>query len=203
LLSANFIPRISDEPALFTPVDWTSVLKLSHLFGFASMRALAIKRLLPLTSPVDKIVLGLEYGIKDWLPQAYIDLCEADLLPSVDDSRRLGFEVFANIARAREELRRSNLMQVDDRTAIIYRAFDLPSPPKLHHAPGHKQGTTIALRQPVHKVAPKRPPPIAPIRVVDLKPIYQEFGRHWQTTVDRSPIETNGYEHVETMPQQK
>jgi hypothetical protein len=197
------IPRISDEPALFTQADWTSVLKLSHLFGFASMRALAITRLITLTSHVDKIVLGLEYGIKDWLPQAYMDLCEADSLPSVDDTRRLGFEVFANLARAREELHRSNLVQADDRAAIVYHAFDLPSPPKLHRAPGHKQNKTIALRQPVLEVAMKRPPPIAPIRVVDLKPIYQEFGRHWQATVDKSPIETNGYEHVETMPQQK
>jgi hypothetical protein len=195
------IPRISDEPALFTQADWTSVLKLSHLFGFASMRALAIKRLLPLTFPVDKIALGLEYGIKDWLPQAYMDLCEADSLPSVDDTRRLGFEVFAKIARAREELRRSNLVRADDRAAVVYRAFDLPSPPKLHHTPSHKQNKTIALRQAVLEVAPKHPPPVAPIRVVDLKPIYHELGRHWQATGDRSPIETNGYEHVETMPQ--
>jgi hypothetical protein len=108
------------------------VLKLSRCFGFTSMRKLAIRRLFPITSHIDKIVLALQYDIGDWLPQAYADVCEADHLPSAEDIRRLGFEVFVKIARAREAFRHSALViDISRHPAIIKQLFDLPTLPVL------------------------------------------------------------------------
>jgi hypothetical protein len=95
------------------------------------MRKLVIRRLFPITSHIDKIVLALQYDVGDWLPQAYADVCEADHLPSAEDIRRLGFEVFVKIARAREAFRPFALVDISQHPATIKQLFDLPTVPVL------------------------------------------------------------------------
>jgi hypothetical protein len=69
------------------------------------MRAFAIKRLVDLTSCIDKIVLAREYDVDEWLKGAYVEVCKMDKLPSDEDCDRLGFDLFKKIARARESVR--------------------------------------------------------------------------------------------------
>jgi hypothetical protein len=98
------ISSIADEPNLNTKEDWTAVLKLSCLFDFASLRTFAIAKLFPITKPVDKIVLARKYGMKQWLRDAYLDVCMAATLPIEDDGEALGFPTFRKIALVREIL---------------------------------------------------------------------------------------------------
>jgi hypothetical protein len=80
------------------------VLKLSNLFNFASLRTFAIAKLFPITDSVDKIILARDYGMDEWLEDAYLDVCMAGTLPSDDDSEALGFSTFRKVVRAREFL---------------------------------------------------------------------------------------------------
>jgi hypothetical protein len=101
----SFFSRISETPQLSSKEDWTAVLKVSCLFDFKSMRSLAIDRLYPITTPVDKIVLARDYGMNEWLHNAYSDVCTASSLPTQEDSISLGFDTYRMVAEAREALR--------------------------------------------------------------------------------------------------
>jgi hypothetical protein len=112
---------------LTTKEDWTAVLKLSNLFDFASLKKFAIAKLFPITNPVDKIILARDYGIDEWLEDAYLDVCMAGTLPSDDDSEALGFPTFRNIVRVREilDIRQSSdcvfsrIPSCRDRTVVL------------------------------------------------------------------------------------
>ncbi|EPQ53960.1 hypothetical protein GLOTRDRAFT_23935, partial [Gloeophyllum trabeum ATCC 11539] len=82
--------------------EWTSILALSTQWGFDSIRLLAIKEVLPLASPIDKIVLGHKYDIQEWLPDAYHALCVRKDPLSDDEAERLGAKDTARVARIRE-----------------------------------------------------------------------------------------------------
>jgi hypothetical protein len=88
---------ISEKLPFTSGWKWISVLKVAHRFDFASVRALAVRQLTPLTTPVDKIVLAREYGVREWLEGAYRDVCVSPSLPS-------DAETFKKIARARDTL---------------------------------------------------------------------------------------------------
>jgi hypothetical protein len=95
------------------------------MLGFVSMRSLAITRLSPITSPIDKIKLAHAYAVEDWAEDAYLDVCLAANLPSEDDLVAIGFEVFRKIARAREALRSPKLRRwtTDERRVIVRETF--------------------------------------------------------------------------------
>jgi hypothetical protein len=94
------------------------------------MRAFAIKRLDPLTSCIDRVVLAHQFEIAAWLPQAYVDVCELSRLPSTEDAHRLGFDVFIKIAAAREAFRvSSDVVESSKRAAIVKDVFDVPPTP--------------------------------------------------------------------------
>jgi hypothetical protein len=95
---------ISEKLPFTSGWKWISVLKVAHRFDFASVRALAIRLLTPLTTPVDKIVLAREHGVREWLAGAYRDVCVSPSLPSDAECDRLGFDTFKRVARARDTL---------------------------------------------------------------------------------------------------
>jgi hypothetical protein len=96
---------VGDEVIFVTKDEWASVLALAHRWNFASIRALAIRKLLPITTPTDQIVLATQYGIDSWKPGAYVKICEHATWPTPDDCRRLGVEELIHIGQARETLR--------------------------------------------------------------------------------------------------
>jgi hypothetical protein len=95
------------------------------MLDFVSMRSLAITRLSPITSPINKIKLAHAYAVQDWAENAYLDVCLAVDLPSEDDVIAIGFEVFRKIARAREALRSPKLRRWtnDERRVIVRNTF--------------------------------------------------------------------------------
>jgi hypothetical protein len=69
------------------------------------MRSLALRELLPLASPVDKIVLGRKYGFDDWLTPAFVAICARAEPLSVAEAKRMDNEDVARIYLAREQAR--------------------------------------------------------------------------------------------------
>jgi hypothetical protein len=88
-----------------TLAQWTDVLHLSDKWGFMSLRAAAIKAILPLASSVDKIVLGKQYGFEEWLAPAYTDLVTREKRLTKEEASRLGLDVVLAVHEGRERAR--------------------------------------------------------------------------------------------------
>ncbi|THH21545.1 hypothetical protein EW146_g59 [Bondarzewia mesenterica] len=93
-----------------TAEDWTSVLELSHRWGFKSIRELAIERLGPISSPVDKVVHGRTFGVDHWLTPGYTALVERTEPLSQQEGRRLGVDDVILISTLREDARAKALI---------------------------------------------------------------------------------------------
>ncbi|KDQ59052.1 hypothetical protein JAAARDRAFT_108596, partial [Jaapia argillacea MUCL 33604] len=98
-------PSRFDKHDASTFEEWSSILHLATQWGYESIRSLAIREIFPLCSPIDKIVLGREYDISDWLRDAYIAVCERREPITLEEARRLGLEEVVKISKARHELR--------------------------------------------------------------------------------------------------
>jgi hypothetical protein len=96
--------------------EWTSVLHLSSKWDFESIRSLALRELLPLASPVDKIVLGRKYGFDDWLTPAFVAVCARAEPLSLAEAEKMSNADVTRIFQARERARSSNV-SVDSSTA--------------------------------------------------------------------------------------
>lgn len=91
--------------------EWTSVLKLSTMWEFASLRKAAISWLD--TSPaslhrsdlIEKIVLATRYDIKEWLLPSLLAIAQRPDPISVEEGKRLGIETALKLASVREKLR--------------------------------------------------------------------------------------------------
>ncbi|KZP08642.1 hypothetical protein FIBSPDRAFT_688608, partial [Athelia psychrophila] len=91
-----------------TTVDeWSNILHLADLWGFQSIRALAIKHLVPIASDIDKIVLGKRYAIGGWLVGAYTAVCKRVAPLTEEEGARLGVQDVVRIFTVREESRPS------------------------------------------------------------------------------------------------
>ncbi|KDQ56434.1 hypothetical protein JAAARDRAFT_132540, partial [Jaapia argillacea MUCL 33604] len=72
--------------------EWTSVLRLASMWNFALIRELAIEQPSEVASPVDKVVLGRQYTVTQWLVPAFVDLAKRDTPLNLGEGRRLGME---------------------------------------------------------------------------------------------------------------
>ncbi|TFK62963.1 hypothetical protein BDN72DRAFT_341457 [Pluteus cervinus] len=84
--------------------EWTSVLHISHKLQCPSVRKLAINQMTPLTSAVDKVVLGHKYDISEWVSEGYIALCQREAPISAEEGHRLGVEDVVHISNIRFQL---------------------------------------------------------------------------------------------------
>jgi hypothetical protein len=110
--------------ALTTLHEWTSILHLASKWSFKSMRSLALQELLPLASPVDKIVLGRKYGFDDWLIPAFVAVCARAEPLSLSEAKLLDVEDVALIFQARERGRGSSMplatAEAQDAVACVF-----------------------------------------------------------------------------------
>jgi hypothetical protein len=85
-------------------------LKLSSKWGFDDIRVTSVEAILPLASPVDKIVLGrTNIDCSGWITDAYVDLLEREESLTVDEARRMPIEDVVAIARGRCDIRTEKL----------------------------------------------------------------------------------------------
>jgi hypothetical protein len=122
------MPRsIWEDLTVLTKEEWTSVLALAHKLNFARIRALAIRSLRPIITPVDQLVLAREFGVDEWMAGARRALCEQEDWPTREDCQRLGVDVLFQIGRARQGLRAPGvLIPAPRREAVLASVFGEP-----------------------------------------------------------------------------
>ncbi|KZP02571.1 hypothetical protein FIBSPDRAFT_668377, partial [Athelia psychrophila] len=69
--------------------DWTAILHLADEWSFQSIRELAITQLFPIATDVEKIILGRQYAINEWLGDAYLAVCIRDQSLTKEEGRRM------------------------------------------------------------------------------------------------------------------
>ncbi|KZP33811.1 hypothetical protein FIBSPDRAFT_881328 [Athelia psychrophila] len=73
-----------------TTVDeWTAILHFAVKWGFGSIRTLSIKHLAPIATDIDKIVLGRQYAIDEWLADAYFAVCMREQSLTEEEGARM------------------------------------------------------------------------------------------------------------------
>jgi hypothetical protein len=80
------------------------VLHLSTLWGFASIRRLALNNIRPPTSH-DQLLLARTYSVDHWVNPALSALCERSAPLSLDEARQMGIEDVILVATVREDIR--------------------------------------------------------------------------------------------------
>ncbi|KAH9897744.1 hypothetical protein C8Q73DRAFT_370134 [Cubamyces lactineus] len=100
-----FYPSNVIDGDLSTLDEWTSVLRISHRYEFDEYSKLAIQRLEPLATPIDRILLARQYDIPSWLENAYFDLCVREDSLTYDEGMLLGLADVILIAELRQRIR--------------------------------------------------------------------------------------------------
>ncbi|KAI6043412.1 hypothetical protein EDC04DRAFT_2891036 [Pisolithus marmoratus] len=91
--------------------QWISVLKLSTMWEFTSLRTAAISWLdtsgasAYRSDHVERIVFAMQYGIEEWLLPSLLALAQRPDPISVEEGRRLGIETALKLASVREKLK--------------------------------------------------------------------------------------------------
>ncbi|KZP33844.1 hypothetical protein FIBSPDRAFT_1035820 [Athelia psychrophila] len=89
-----------------TVEEWTAILHLANKWRFESIRTLAITHLLPIATDVEKIILGRQYEIHEWLGDAYFTLCMRDQSLTKEEGRRMQVDDIIEISAIRHQFRR-------------------------------------------------------------------------------------------------
>ncbi|KAI0060601.1 hypothetical protein BV25DRAFT_1827787 [Artomyces pyxidatus] len=85
---------------------WTSVLHLSTKWGFTSIRKLALRNLVNITDalPAERLRLGREYAVEEWIIPALTALCKRPTCPDLKEVRRMTNEDVAVVWTVREAI---------------------------------------------------------------------------------------------------
>jgi hypothetical protein len=84
--------------------EWRSVLHLSSLWGFTSLRKLTLKSIEP-PNACERLLLARKYDVDDWVLPALSALCERKLPLSLEEARQMSIEDVVVVATVREEVR--------------------------------------------------------------------------------------------------
>jgi hypothetical protein len=155
-----------------TLTEWTDVLHLSCKWGFTHLRDAAIKALVPLTLPVDRLVLARKHGLSDWIEAAHADLIKRDEdLTEVEVEKMSSKDVFV-IANGRAGLRAAKVRLALETQRVLQEAvLPVHSAPwtdplnSLSSTPGPRTPTSLSSTpdprglssQPLLDVKPERP----------------------------------------------
>lgn len=160
---------------------WATVLHLSTLWGFKSIRELAIRSLATIGSCVDKVVFGHKYDVEEFLLPGYTELCQRDKSLTFEEGRRIGLKYVITIAHARQELQLQHCSRSlagtasgkclscnsNDAFTITYNAFGLRANPTVDADTCRfcrvKRGsiTSADISQQVKQLLPHLSPPVA------------------------------------------
>jgi hypothetical protein len=91
--------------------QWKSVLRLSTLWDFASLRKLALRSISPPT-PFDQLLLARAYSVDHWILPALSALCERTVPLSLNEARQMSIEDVVLVNTVREDIRH-HALQVD------------------------------------------------------------------------------------------
>ena len=88
--------------------QWVSVLKLSTMWEFHTLRTAAIDHLTILSGsidPVEKLVLATQFEIKGWMLPTLLKLAQRAEPISMEEGRRMGFETALKLSAVREKVK--------------------------------------------------------------------------------------------------
>ncbi|TFK58604.1 hypothetical protein BDN72DRAFT_851670, partial [Pluteus cervinus] len=89
--------------------EWASILKVAHHWQFESIVKLALEKIEPVSSPVDKVVLGKTYNIPEWATEARVILCRREEPITLEEASRMGMEEVVSISQTRHHIRSSEI----------------------------------------------------------------------------------------------
>lgn len=72
-------------------------MDLSSKLEFASIYELSVLNIAPHTTCLDKAVLGKRYGVKQWVVEAYGELCTREKPLALEEGRKLGIDLVIKI----------------------------------------------------------------------------------------------------------
>jgi hypothetical protein len=147
--------------AATTVEDWTGILNLAANWNFTSIKALAIKNLSSIASPIDKIVLGRMHDVKEWLGDAYEAVCLRDDPLTLDDGVRLGMEDVIKISATRQRIDRQPPSPSGLLSNSIRETFGL----ELIHVPEVPAPAGQGDRESIVEQPPSFQPPEIPLAV--------------------------------------
>jgi hypothetical protein len=84
--------------------EWISIMDLSSKLEFASIYELSVLNIAPHATFLDKAVLGKRYGVKQWVVEAYGELCTREKPLALEEGRKLGIDLVIKINELRHEL---------------------------------------------------------------------------------------------------
>ena len=93
------------RPALITTEEWISVLEVADRYNFDAVRELAIRKLLEVTTPIEKLVVGHRYAERRLLIPGYAALCTRHNAVTIEEAVRIGLEDVVLISQTRESIR--------------------------------------------------------------------------------------------------
>ncbi|KAF7985492.1 hypothetical protein HWV62_5280 [Athelia sp. TMB] len=115
-----------------TVEDWTAILTLADMWAFKTIRALAIKKIAPIASAVDRIVLGRRFNMHEWMCDGYVAVCSRGSVLTMEEGRRLGVEDVVRIMGIRHDFDRGPPMSHNMVLAEVRERF------ALQRAVGHQ-----------------------------------------------------------------
>ena len=158
---------------------WATVLHLSTLWGFKSIRELAIRSLATISPCVDKVVFGHKYGVEEFLWSGYVELCQRDESLTLEEARRIGLKYVIPIVHARQQLQlkrhsrslagiaSGKCLSCNSNDAFTHNAFSFGPNPTIDADTCRfcrvKRGsmTSAEISQQVKKLFPHLSPPVA------------------------------------------
>jgi len=117
-LLSLFYPRDMVNGDLKTIEEWSSVLALTTRFQFDEQRALALARLAQLATPVDRICLARQHGVREWLESAYLQLCLREQALTADEGARLGIADVILLSEIRQSIRSPARVSMHERSVV-------------------------------------------------------------------------------------
>ncbi|KLO15114.1 hypothetical protein SCHPADRAFT_902685 [Schizopora paradoxa] len=126
-LKVLYPPQIGMD-GVSTSEEWASVLNIADRFAFTSVRELAIRKLLAVASPVEKVVLGHRFAERRLLIPGYMALVSRYSALSLDEAVCLGMADVVLISQAREAIRDGDYTYSGDVPVESLFAGRLPPP---------------------------------------------------------------------------
>lgn len=93
------------ETDLSTVDEWTSVLIISTMWEFDSLRKLCVEKLHQVTLATDRVVLGKRFDLTHWLTPAYYHLCTRAEPLNLEEGEKLGIADVVKIGQIRHQIR--------------------------------------------------------------------------------------------------
>lgn len=94
------------DPDLVTVEDWSCVLSLANKWNMADLKALAVQKLTPIASSVDKIAIAKKYNMvgHQWLLPAYADLCSRNVPLALAEAEKLDMQTVLKIWEVQHQI---------------------------------------------------------------------------------------------------